>query len=185
MVPSFARRVIARKPAWGQQAFRTKTAASLQRTVCLDWGPGGGALIDQWLMRTGQHQQRRGRLAWNGHDKHAGGGRALRGLARSYQSYTFDRSINNKQAKPSSSPRPTHTHTNPCTAFLHRLRGSQDRMATKKWTTARADGEVDIRMEPEGPGSWPAMTVFQAFEETVKKYGDRPALHFKKVPRVS
>jgi hypothetical protein len=58
-------------------------------------------------------------------------------------------------------------------------------MATKKWTTARADGEVDIRMEPEGPGSWPAMTVFQAFEETVKKYGDRPALHFKKVPRVS
>lgn len=55
---------------------------------------------------------------------------------------------------------------------------------TKKWTTTRADGEVDIRMETEGPGSWPATTVFQAFEETVKKYGDRPALHFKKVPRV-
>lgn len=54
----------------------------------------------------------------------------------------------------------------------------------KKWTTTAADGEVDIRMEPEGPGSWPATTVFQAFEETVKKYGDRPALHFKRVPRV-
>lgn len=54
----------------------------------------------------------------------------------------------------------------------------------KKYTTTRADGEVDIRMEAEGPGAWPATTVFQVFEQTVKKYGDRPALHFKKVPRV-
>ncbi len=58
-------------------------------------------------------------------------------------------------------------------------------MPTLPYTTTRADGEVFVRMEEEGPASWPAATVMQVFEQTVKKYGDRPALHFKKVPRVS
>lgn len=53
------------------------------------------------------------------------------------------------------------------------------------YTTTAADGEVDLRMEKEGPGSWPAKTVFQVFEETVQKHGPRPALHYKKVPHVS
>lgn len=48
-------------------------------------------------------------------------------------------------------------------------------------TTTRIDGEVDIRLEKEGPASWEPKTVFQVFEETVKKHGTRPALHFKKV----
>lgn len=29
------------------------------------------------------------------------------------------------------------------------------------WTTTAADGEVDIRLEAEGPGSWEPKTVFQ------------------------
>lgn len=51
-----------------------------------------------------------------------------------------------------------------------------------KYTTTVASGEVDLRIEKEGPGSWAPKTVFQVFEETVKKYGDSPALHYKKVP---
>ena len=42
------------------------------------------------------------------------------------------------------------------------------------------DGEVDLRMEAEGPGSWEPRTVFQVLEETVSKYNDRPALRYKR-----
>lgn len=29
------------------------------------------------------------------------------------------------------------------------------------WTTTEANGEVDIRLEADGPGSWEPRTVFQ------------------------
>jgi len=54
-----------------------------------------------------------------------------------------------------------------------------------KWTTTEADGEVDIRLEAEGPASLKPVTVFQVLEETVKKYGDRAAMRYKRVPPVS
>ena len=50
------------------------------------------------------------------------------------------------------------------------------------YTTTSASGEVDLRMEKEGPGAWAPRTVYQIFEETVQRYGDRPALHYKQVP---
>ena len=48
------------------------------------------------------------------------------------------------------------------------------------WTTVDIDGEVDLRMEAEGPGSWEPRTVFQVLEETVNRYNDRPALRYKR-----
>jgi len=48
------------------------------------------------------------------------------------------------------------------------------------WTCVKPDGEVDLRMEAEGPGSWEPRTVFQVLEETVKKNSDRPAIRYKR-----
>lgn len=55
---------------------------------------------------------------------------------------------------------------------------------SKRWTTTKADGEVDLRMEDEGPGSWQPRTVFQVLEDTVQRHGHRPALKFKKNAKV-
>ncbi|XP_066566872.1 long-chain-fatty-acid--CoA ligase ACSBG2 isoform X2 [Amia ocellicauda] len=50
--------------------------------------------------------------------------------------------------------------------------------AEKFWCTD-GDGAVKLRMSESGPGSEDPMTVHQMFQQTVKKYGDLPALGFK------
>ncbi|XP_059579546.1 long-chain-fatty-acid--CoA ligase ACSBG2 [Alligator mississippiensis] len=46
--------------------------------------------------------------------------------------------------------------------------------------TTRADGAVRLRLDPEGPGALPPITVHQLFQEAVKRHGDRPALAYKR-----
>lgn len=51
--------------------------------------------------------------------------------------------------------------------------------AQELWSTER-DKPVKLRMETSGLGSEPPMTVHQMFMATVQKYGDCPALRYKK-----
>ncbi|KAG5834617.1 hypothetical protein ANANG_G00263350 [Anguilla anguilla] len=51
--------------------------------------------------------------------------------------------------------------------------------AEQMWSTSR-DHAVKLRMAKSGPGSEASMTVYQMFQETVKIYGDLPALAAKK-----
>ncbi|XP_078530567.1 long-chain-fatty-acid--CoA ligase ACSBG2-like [Lissotriton helveticus] len=47
------------------------------------------------------------------------------------------------------------------------------------WTTRR-DGAVRLRMEETGPASEPPVTTLQVFEESVQRFGDRPAMAVKR-----
>lgn len=55
----------------------------------------------------------------------------------------------------------------------------------KTWTSVVPDGEVDLRMEDEGPASLEPVTVMNVLIETVGKYKDRPALRYKRPPKAS
>ena len=42
------------------------------------------------------------------------------------------------------------------------------------------DGYLEPKISPSGYGSIPAQTCIQAFQQTVAKHGDRPALYLKR-----
>lgn len=47
------------------------------------------------------------------------------------------------------------------------------------WSTSR-EKAVKLRRAESGPGSEPPLTIYQMFQATVDKYGDHPALCWKK-----
>uniref|UniRef100_A0AAR2J035 long-chain-fatty-acid--CoA ligase n=1 Tax=Pygocentrus nattereri TaxID=42514 RepID=A0AAR2J035_PYGNA len=51
--------------------------------------------------------------------------------------------------------------------------------AEQYWTTESEKG-VKLRMAESGPGSEPPLTIYQMFQGTVDKFGDLPALRWKK-----
>ncbi|XP_025049264.1 long-chain-fatty-acid--CoA ligase ACSBG1-like [Alligator sinensis] len=46
--------------------------------------------------------------------------------------------------------------------------------------TTRADEAVRLRLDPEGPGALPPITVHQLFQAAVEHHGDQPALAYKR-----
>uniref|UniRef100_A0AAR2J5U6 long-chain-fatty-acid--CoA ligase n=1 Tax=Pygocentrus nattereri TaxID=42514 RepID=A0AAR2J5U6_PYGNA len=52
-------------------------------------------------------------------------------------------------------------------------------LAEQYWSTER-EKAVKLKMAESGPGSEPPLTVHQMFQDTVDKYGDHPALRWKK-----
>ncbi|XP_072521412.1 long-chain-fatty-acid--CoA ligase ACSBG2-like [Salminus brasiliensis] len=67
----------------------------------------------------------------------------------------------------------TEEESIPITAEVHLAPSEQ------YWSIAR-DKAVKLRMAASGPGSEPPLTIHQMFQATVNRFGDRPALRWKK-----
>lgn len=54
-----------------------------------------------------------------------------------------------------------------------------------KYFTTEPNGYLEPRMEKEGVGAWPAITVIDVFQNTVDRFGNEPALCYKRPVNVS